>query len=179
MQRQVITATIIQLVILGVFSGFATQFFINSTSFNKPVLFGTSIWPGVVFGAVIAWGALRLGRISYFNTLIVVLATTLSWIAAVEVAKKTMDEPLPEAMSFATAGLIGSAGVVFGLLLVSQRARAIWVTLLPLTIIAGTIIAALVPTLDKLIGDPLGWVFFPLWQTAIVLTVAKCLVQEE
>lgn len=179
MQRQLITATIIQLVILGIFSGFATQFFINTTTFNKPLIWGTSVWPGVIFGAVIAWGTLRLGRISYFNTLIVVLVTTLSWVVSVEVAKKTMDEPLPEAMSFATAGLIGSAGVVLGLLLVSQRARAIWVTLLPLTIIAGTIIAALVPALDKLIGDPMGWFFFPLWQTAIALTVAKCLVQEE
>lgn len=179
MQRQIITATIIQLIIFGILSGFATQFFFSTTSFNKPVIWGTSIWPGVIFGLVVAWAVLRLGRISYINAAVIIVATTLSWVISVKVASSTMDDPLPETMSFATAGLVGCTGVILGVLLVSRRARSVWVTLLPLTIIAGTIVASLIPALDELIGDPLGWVFFPLWQIAVVLTIAKCLVVDD
>lgn len=162
---------IIVMAVLGILSGLASQGWVSFSPFQAPLIYGTSVWPGIFFGLTIAYGSIKWGQVPYILSPLLVLVVCASWIAAAEFSDATFNTSFNEALAYITSGLIGSFGTALGVVIFSHVGRAAGFTLILYTMIAGASCTLAVSPLYALVGKYISWFVFPLWQAAVAAAI--------
>jgi len=128
-------------------------------------LFDTPVFQGIIFGAVIGIGHLRWGKGGLAGFVIILIFTTMAWIAAVNGFNIISDDAknylYPAALS---AGVIGATGTWIGAALANAIFRKLKL-LMPVVIIGAMAGLLVVLEVDSSNDDFL--VLFVVWQSAV------------
>ncbi|MCP4182575.1 MAG: hypothetical protein GY761_04560 [Hyphomicrobiales bacterium] len=148
---------------LGFLSGlictYAPEIVMEFTIYNTPV------FQGIIFGAVIGFGQLRWGKGGLAGFVIILVFTTMAWIAAVNSFNAISDDAkthlYPAAM---IAGSIGASGTWVGAALANAifRKMALLIPVIMVGALAGLLVILEVDSTSENF-----LVLFVVWQSAI------------
>jgi hypothetical protein len=142
---------------------------------------GLSIVPGILFGALLAGLSYRAGSPSVLAIAIIVVITTLAWMAATDVGtflganlERSLGSPLNLVVAGLGGGLVGGVLTALGVAAANARfrgARAILITVVVATVL-GPLLALGGDQMETLL-----WVLFMVWQAAVALTIQEGLAR--
>ncbi len=158
-----ITPPVLWLAGLGALSGLLSSIGFGPAEHIK--VLGVAVYPGVLFGLVIAFGIYRWGKASWWAALLALVVTVAVWIAAVRGFHMVTDNARSNIyLGGLVAGAIGAAGTMLGgaITLPALRRLPDWLLMIGVGAIAGLLV-----WFDVRI---LGTNFLPLflvWQAAV------------
>ena len=98
---------------LGLFSGLLSD--IPPEAAERVTALGVPIYPGLLFGLVIAFGVYRWGKASWWAAALALVVTITAWIAAVRGFEAVTDDATRNIyLGGLVAGAIGAAGTMLG-----------------------------------------------------------------
>lgn len=159
-----ITPPVLWLAGLGLVSGLLSSFLPNVVEHIK--LLGTPVYPGVLFGLVIAFGLHRWGKAPLWAAVLAIVITIIAWAAAVRgfelVTNKASSHIYLGAL---VAGAVGAAGTMMAgaVSLPALRRAPDWLLIIGVGAVAGLLV---VPDLEGS-GDRSFLLLFMIWQAAI------------
>lgn len=148
---------------LGILSGLISTY--APDIFMKLMVFDTPLFQGIIFGAVIGFGQIRWGKGGWAGFAVILIFTTMAWIAAVNSFHFVSDDArthlYPAAM---IAGGIGATGTWAGAALANGIFRSLKL-LIPLIVVGALAGLLVVFEVDSAQENFLA--LFVVWQSAI------------
>ncbi len=158
---------------LGAFSGLLSNFTPEAAENFK--LLGVPVYPGLLFGLVIALGVFRWGKASRWAALLAFAVTVAVWIAAMRGFLAVTDDAKTNIyLGGFVAGAIGAAGTMLGgaITLPALRRGPDWL----LTVGLGALAGLLVGPEARLSGENF-LLLFMVWQATVAACIAHALTR--
>jgi len=136
---------------------------------------GVPIYPGPLFGLVIAFGVYRWGKASWWAAILVLVVTVAAWIAAVRGFLGVTDNATSNIyLGGFVAGAIGAAGTMLGgaIIIPVLRGSPDWL----LTIGVGAVAGLLIVPAERMPEDYL-LLLFVVWQAAVAACIGYALTR--
>ena len=157
--------------LLGVISGILSTYApIYSEDF---AVLDVPVFPGIIFGLVIAYGIFRWGNAHWIGALLALVFITMTWVSAVRGFYGITDDGQSNLHAGGlVAGAIGAAGTMLAGALTVRTLRNLfsWI----LTILTGAIAGLLVVPLAQS-SDENFLLLFIVWQSAVAFCVGYAL----
>ncbi len=149
---------------LGALSGLVSSLAPDAVENIK--MFGVPVYPGPLFGLVIAFGVYRWGKASWWAALLAFVVTVGVWIAAVRGFHMVTDDATSNIyLGGLVAGAIGAAGTMLGgaITLPALRRAPDWLLVAGVGALAGLLVG---PEM-QLPNDKSFLLLFSVWQAAV------------
>jgi hypothetical protein len=160
---------------LGLISGLASSMAPDAAEHIK--LFDVPIYPGPLFGAVIAFGIYRWGKVSWWAAVLALVITVAAWVAAMRGFHAATDNGARYIyLGGIIAGAIGAAGTMLGgaVTVPSLRRLPDWL----LTIGVGALAGLLVGPEVQMSGDKSFLLLFVFWQASVAACIGHALTRK-
>ncbi len=159
---------------LGALSGLLSA--IGLEAIENIKLLGVAIYPGLLFGLVIAFGLYRWGKASWWAALLALAITVAAWIAAVRGFHVITDNARSNIyLGGLVVGAIGAAGTMAGgaITLSALRRLPDWLLTVGVGAAAGLLVGP-----DPRILDTSFLLLFVVWQTAVAGGIGYALTRQ-
>ena len=126
---------------LGLISGLMSSIGLEAAEHIK--VLGVPIYPGPLFGLVIAFGVYRWGKASWWAAILVLVVTIAAWIAAMRGFHAVTDDGTRNIyLGGLVAGAIGAAGTILGgaITLSALRRWPDWLLTIGIGAVAGLLV---------------------------------------
>lgn len=158
---------------LGLISGLLSSIGFEAAEHVK--VLGVPIYPGLLFGLVIAFGVHRWGKASWWAAVLALVVTVAAWIAAVRGFEAVTDDlPRNIYLGGLVAGAIGAAGTMLGgaITLPALRRLPDWLLTIGVGAVAGLLVG-----FDERMLDAYFLPLFLVWQAAIAACIGYALTR--
>ncbi len=136
---------------------------------------GVPIYPGMLFGLVIAFGVYRWGKASWWAAVLALVIMVAAWIAAVRGFEAVTDNAMRDIyLGGLVAGAIGAAGTMLGGAITLRALRRLpdWLLTVGIGAIAGLLVGP-----DPQMADTSFLLLFLVWQAAVAGCIGYALTR--
>ena len=168
-----VSSPVLWLAGLGALSGLLSSIGFGPAEHVK--VLGVPIYPGPLFGLVIAFGVYRWGKASWWAAVLALVVTAAAWIAAMRGFHGVTDDGARNIyLGGLVAGAIGAAGTMLGgaITLPALRRLPDWL----LTVGVGAVAGLLVEPAARMPDDSFLLLFL-VWQAAVAACIGYALTR--